>query len=100
MSKPETEPKQTIPSSGAPKAEPNPFAPFTPWIRDHAARIEAIADEVAVFEQAMVKRIKTNAADVAALVQDTLDYVTQVGAEWRKIAIDTARRAADLTGRA
>jgi len=48
----------------------------------------------------MMERMKTGAADVAALVQDTLDYMQQVGAEWRKIAVDTARRAADATGRA
>ena len=78
-----------------------PFGPetFTPWLREHAARIEKISDEVAAFERAMMERIKTNAADVAALVQDSLDYVQQVGAEWRKIAIDTARRAADVTGK-
>ena len=79
-----------------------PFGPeaFAPWLREHADRIEQIADEVAVFEKAMMQRIKTNATDIAALVQDSLDYVQQVGAEWRKIAIDTARRASDFTARA
>ena len=123
MSKPETETKTTASSNNAPpKSEAkndktaNPFAPFfdfgrgfqmpfgpeafAPWLREHAARLESISDEVAAFERAMMERIKTNAADVAALVQDTLDYVQQVGGEWRKIAIDTARRAADFTGKA
>ena len=109
MNKTETDAKTT--TTPPPKAAPaNPFAPFfsipfgpesfTPWLREHAARIEKISDEVAAFERAMMERIKTNAADVAALVQDSLDYVQQVGAEWRKIAIDTARRAADLAGKA
>ena len=111
MSKTETDPKTTAQTPPkAPSAAANPFAPFftmpfgpemfAPWLREHAARIEKISDEVATFERAMMERIKTNAADVAALVQDSLDYMQQVGAEWRKIAIDTAKRAADATGRA
>ena len=109
MNKTETDAKTT--AAPPPKSAPsNPFAPFfsipfgpetfTPWLREHAAQIEKISDEVAAFERAMMERIKTNAADVAVLVQDSLDYVQQVGAEWRKIAIDTARRAADLAGKA
>jgi hypothetical protein len=124
MSKPE-ETKTTAANPIPPKAEPkaeskrdpfNPFAPFfdlgrafqlpfgadafAPWMREHASRLESISDEVAVFERSMMERIKTNAADVAALVQDTLDYLQQVSGEWRKIAIDTAKRAADFTGKA
>lgn len=125
MSKPETETKSIPTSTQPPKAEPktearrdvyNPFAPFfdlsksfqlpfgtqafAPWMREHATRLESISDEISEFERAMMERIKTNAADVAALVQDTLDYLQQVSGEWRKIAIDTARRAADFTGKA
>ena len=115
MSKTETDPKTTTQTPPKPAAAAaNPFAPFftmpfsmpfgaeafAPWLRDHAAKIEKISDEIAAFEHAMVERIKINAADVAALVQDSLDYMQQVGAEWRKIAIDTARRAADVTGKA
>ncbi len=112
MSKTETDPKTTTtqPPPKAAAAAANPFAPFftmpfgpdafAPWLREHAARIEKISDEISAFEHAMIERIKVNAADVAALVQDSLDYMQQVGAEWRKIAIDTARRAADVTGKA
>jgi hypothetical protein len=105
MSKPETETKTTAQSTTPPPPKADAKTewmvnPFAPWLREHAARLESISDEVAAFERAMMERIKTNAADVAALVQDTLDYVQQVGGEWRKIAIDTARRAADFTGKA
>jgi hypothetical protein len=115
MSKTETDPKTTTQSPPkASAAAANPFAPFftmpftmpfgpeafVPWLREHAARIEKVSDEISAFERAMIERIKTNAADVAALFQDPLDYVQQVGAEWRKIAVDTARRAADVTGKA
>ena len=113
MTKTETDKTQTPPKpTSNPFANPfasffdrsfaMPFGPetFAPWLREHAARIEKISDEVATFERAMMERVKANAADVAALVQDTLDYMQQVGAEWRKIAIDTARRAADATSKA
>jgi hypothetical protein len=115
MNKTDTDSKTTTPPPPkANAAAANPFAPFfsmpfsipfgpeafAPWMREHAARIEKVSDEISAFERAMIERIKTNAADVAALFQDTLDYVQQVGAEWRKIAIDTARRAADVTGKA
>jgi len=112
MSKPETDPRTTAPKTDA-RPEPgaaNPFAPFfqlpfgadgfAPWMRDHAARLAAISEEVASFEKAMTERAKVGAADFAQLVKDSIDYMTQVGAEWRKIAIDTARRAADVATRA
>jgi hypothetical protein len=109
MSKPETDPRTTAPKTDD-KAPTNPFAPFfqmpfnaegfAPWMREHAGRITAISEEISSFEKAMTERAKTGAADFAQLVKDSLDYMTQVGAEWRKIAIDTARRAADIAAKA
>ena len=103
-----TAPHASAPPKGDATSDMRPFAPFfdlgrgfsmpfgpealAPWLRSHASKIEAISDELAAFEKAMIARLKANAADVAARVQDTLDYVQQVGAEWRKLAIDTARR--------
>lgn len=104
MSKPETDKTaSTDKTAPAPKIPANPFTPlfdFGPWMRDHADRVEQISDEIAAFEKQMIMRWKANAADLAALVQDSLDYLQQIGGEWRKIAIDTARRAADFTGKA
>ncbi len=122
MSKPETQktdaPKTDTtapPRADAPRAEakaeapraaaPRGFDPLWPFTfgadamaqatREHLGRMQAAWDEYGAFEAALFDRARTAAADVAQLGQDSLTYATQLAGEWRKIAIDSARRAVD-----
>jgi hypothetical protein len=105
---PKTEPAQAHaapraePAHAAPKAGFDPLWPFTfsadavaQATREHLNRMQAAWAEYGAFEAALFDRARTSAADVAQLGQDGMTYATQLASEWRKIAIDSARRAVD-----
>ena len=108
MSKTETpsQPAALPPRPDAPKAEPPKFdpmfgLPFTPeafagYAREHLARLDAWMRELAVMEQAMVARARATTQQLAQLTSDSIDYVAQLSAEWRKLAVDVTRRASDI----
>lgn len=112
MSKPET-PKTDIPKtdhSDAQKAAPRapwdiplPFAlptpeAFTQMMRDQIARTQGMMDELAVYEGVAMQRARTAVNDLAKLATDSIGYMAQLSAEWRKLALDAGRRAADAFG--
>jgi hypothetical protein len=99
MSKTET-PRTDAPKSD-PKADPMfglPLSPdaFAGFAREHLARVETWMRELSALEDAMIARARVTTQQVAQLTQDTLEYVAQMSAEWRKLAIDVARRASDI----
>jgi hypothetical protein len=105
MSKTETpNPKTDAPGNtktDAPKADPLFGLPFTPdafaaYAREHLARMETWVRELSTLEEAMVTRARATTAQLAQLTQDSIDYVAQLSAEWRKLAIDVTRRASDI----
>lgn len=93
--KPETpraETARTDPFFGFP-VSPDAFASYA---REHLARMETWVRELAVLEDAMIARARATTAQLAQLTQDSLDYVAQLSAEWRKLAVDVTRRANDI----
>jgi hypothetical protein len=112
MSKPET-PKTEIPnhaSTAEPKAAPRapwdlplPFPlptpeAFTQMMKDQIARTQSMMDELAVYEGVAMQRARTAVGDLAKLASDSIGYFAQLSAEWRKVALDAGRRAADAFG--
>lgn len=113
MSKPDTarteSPRTDAPHSQA-KAEPRapwdlplPFPmptpeAFTQMLRDQIARSQGIMDELAVYESVAMQRARTAVGDLAKLASDSIGYMAQLSAEWRKLALDASRRAADAFG--
>jgi hypothetical protein len=75
-----------------------PFTPdaFATYAREHLARMEAWMKELSSLEAAMVARARSTTAQLAQLTQDTIDYVAQLSAEWRKLAVDVTKRASDI----
>ncbi len=107
---PKTEtPKTEIPA-GEPKASarapwdlPLPFAlptpeAFTQLVRDQIARTQGLMEELSVYEGVAVQRARTAVGDLAKLTTDSIGYMAQLTAEWRKMALDAGRRAADAFG--
>ena len=109
MSKPET-PKTENPNSSTtaePKAAPRapwdlplPFPlptpeAFTQIMKDQIARTQNIMEELAVYEGVAMQRARTAVSDLAKLASDSIGYMAQLSAEWRKMALDAGRRAAD-----
>jgi hypothetical protein len=94
-------------SAGAPRAEPRapwdlplPFAmptpeAFTQMVKDQISRTQGLMDELAVYEGVALQRARTAVNDLAKLASDSIGYAAQISAEWRKVALDAGRRAAD-----
>jgi len=73
---------------------PTPEA-FTSMMRDQIARTQAMMDELAVYESVAQQRARTAVNDLAKLAADSIGYVAQLSAEWRKLALEAGRRASD-----
>jgi hypothetical protein len=84
MTKPETPKTDTAQTSTT--AEP---------MRDQIARTQGLMDELAVYEGVAMQRARTAVNDLAKLASDSIGYAAQLSAEWRKMALDAGRRAAD-----
>lgn len=112
MSKTET-PKSTDSAQTAqipPKTEakmpwdlPLPFAMPTPeafgqMMRDQLARTQGLMEELAVYEGVAVQRARTAVGDLAKMASDSIGYVAQLSAEWRKLALDAGKRTAEALG--
>ena len=87
------------------KTVENPFpwtlpAPevFTQMMRDQIARTQGLMEELAVYENVAVQRARTAVHDLAKLATDSLGYMAQLSAEWRKLAVDASRRASESFG--
>ncbi len=74
---------------------PTPEA-FSQMVRDQIARTQGLMDELAVYEGVAMQRARTAVNDLAKLTSDSIGYVAQLSAEWRKLAIDAGRRATDV----
>jgi hypothetical protein len=112
MSKPETPKTETAQtaSTAEPKAAPRapwdlplPFQLPTPeafsqMMRDQIARTQSLMDELAVYEGVAMQRARTAVHDLAKLASDSIGYVSQLSAEWRKLALDAGRRATEAFG--
>ena len=72
---------------------PDAFAAFA---REHLARMDTWMRELSALEGAMVARARATTQQLSQLTQDTIDYVAQLSAEWRKLAVDVTRRASDI----
>ncbi len=117
MTKPDSKTETPKPEPASPKAEPPPpqaraSEARAPWdlplpftlptpeafgqmVRDHIARTQGMMEELAVYEGVAVQRARTAVNDLARLTADSLGYMSQLSAEWRKLALDAGRRAAD-----
>jgi hypothetical protein len=71
---------------------------FTQMLRDQIARTQGIMEELAVYENVAMQRARTAVHDLAKLATDSLGYMSQLSAEWRKLAVDAGRRAAETLG--
>ena len=68
---------------------------FAQMMQEQIARTQKVMDELAGYEAVAVQRARTAVVDLAKLATDSLDYCAKLSAEWRKVAVDTGRRAAD-----
>ncbi|MBM4376832.1 MAG: hypothetical protein FJ095_17255 [Deltaproteobacteria bacterium] len=63
---------------------------------DGVARISAAWEEAAKLEAKGVEHATTAIEELAKLQKDSLDYMVQLGGEWRKLALEATKRTAEL----
>ena len=65
-------------------------------VEDTMVRMPTVFEELAKLEQRGFEQARVAIAESARLANASLDFAMQLSAEWRKMTLDTARRAADL----
>lgn len=68
---------------------------FAQMVREQITRTERVMDELAEYEAVAVRRAREAVSDLAKLATDSLDYCAKLSAEWRKLAVETSRRAVE-----
>lgn len=76
------------------------FDTLTRLTKDGIARGEALMDELTKIEAAGYARARSAANDVANLMTESMTYVTELCAEWRKIGIEASRKARTMVASA
>ena len=83
----------------------NPFAPvteaFETWQKladDSYARTAAFFAQMDEVEAKNIQRTEHAIAEIAKLTKETLAYGAQLGAEWRKLSLETMQRTAAAFG--
>lgn len=71
---------------------------FAQAMKDQISRTQKVMDELAGYESVAVDRARTAVSDLARLATDSLDYCVKLSAEWRKLAIETGRKAVEQVG--
>lgn len=68
---------------------------FSQLMRDQIARTQAIMSELSAHEGVAAQRARTAVDDLARLASDSIGYVGQLTAEWRRLSIEAMQRTAD-----
>jgi hypothetical protein len=68
---------------------------FARAMSEQVERTQKVMDELTGYEAVAVQRARAAVADLAKLATDSIDYCAKLSAEWRKLALETTRRAAE-----
>lgn len=71
-------------------------AAWTRAVDDGVARMTAALEESAKLETKGAEQVTQAIDELAKLQKDSLAYALQLGAEWRKLALEATRRTAEL----
>ena len=92
--------RQAVKETTAQASQPLPplvetFGAFRRVAEEHATRMTAYGDEVARLEHEGTGRTTEAFDEYARLLKESLRYGAQMAAEWRKLAVEAARRTAE-----
>jgi hypothetical protein len=65
-------------------------------VNEQTDRIAAMCDEVAKLETKGFEQARQAIEETTKLVRTSLEYQMQLASEWRKLALDATRRAAEV----
>jgi hypothetical protein len=72
---------------------------FDAWkkvVDDQIARMGSVYGEMAKMEGRGIEQMRTAVDEYSKMVKESLSYTMQYTAEWRRITLEGARRAAEL----
>ncbi len=69
---------------------------WTKMTQEALGRMQAFYDEMAALEGKAYTRAKQTSEQLSALAADTLTYMTELAAEWRKVTLEATRRGAEM----
>jgi len=65
-------------------------------VTEQSDRVAAMYDEVAKLETKGFEQTRTAIDETTKLVRSSIEYQMQLASEWRKLALDATRRAAEM----
>jgi hypothetical protein len=69
---------------------------FKKAMDDHAGRVESAFTEMAKLEEKGLEQACAQLDEATRLTKVSLAYASELGAQWRKLMVDAARRTADM----
>ncbi len=69
---------------------------FKKAMDDHASRVESAFSEMAKLEEKGLEQACAQLDEAARLTKVSLAYASELGAQWRKLMVDAARRSAEM----
>ncbi len=65
-------------------------------VGDQVARLESFYAEVGKLESSGIAQVTAGLDEAARLAKESVAFAQQLAQQWRKLALETTRRAADL----
>jgi hypothetical protein len=69
---------------------------FKKMMDEQISRTSAMFDEVAKLESKGVEQTRHAIEEATKLTEESIKYVTQLSADWRKMSLDAFRKTAEL----
>jgi hypothetical protein len=72
------------------------FAPFTAAFEGNLARVEAFWGQVAELENKTLAQAKSNIDEQARMARESLTWMGNLSAEWRKASLEMIKRGTQM----
>ena len=69
---------------------------FRKAVTDHAERVDSVFAEMGKLEEKGLEQACAQIDEATRLTKVSLAYASELGAQWRKLMVDAARRTADM----
>ena len=69
---------------------------FRKAVSDHAERVDSVFTEMAKLEEKGLEQACAQLDEATRLTKVSLAYASELGAQWRKLMVDAARRSAEM----
>jgi hypothetical protein len=78
------------------KTQQMPYDAWKKMVDEQLGRIEGLSQEFARYQQQGMDQARGAIDELATLMKDSLDHTAQLTNEWRRMALDSTRKAGDM----